>query len=552
MITVRKFLKERGGYLFALALVGSVLYAFNLHNVLFWDDADWILNNPAVHALTWSNITFIFSHDVLAGIGLVSNYYRPFLFLTFLVNYIVSQSSPVSYHLVSNAIHIANGLLVFYLLCRWLKRPRAAFLAALFFLIQPLQTEAVAYVSGRGDPLSVFFVLLGVACFVVLRGQGRPIAAYVWGALMMILAVLSRETAVLFPVYLGICLIAFELQGKLFSRVKQALYAVAPFIGLSVLYGVLRLTVLNFQNTLNFYQQQNIYSEHVLYRMYTFLHALLVYIRLAFVPIGLHMERDIPVSLSLGSGYTWLGAIAIVAGFSWLVYAYRHRSGETFYVWFFGLGIFFVNLGPTSGVVPINARMYEHWLYFSLLGLFAVVGWYLDRLLLWIEKHKPNLKPVLIIALVVYSLFLSVQTIRRNLIWGDTEAFYQNILSYESGNVRVLNNLGNWYSDEGRNDFAAPLYQRAIEADPTQPAPYYNLGNIARDQGDLAAAEKFYRQSIAVSPGFHYAYQNLAALYYAKHNLPKTIEVLENLEKVMPSPELAATIQKLKHLPSAP
>src|SRR5688572_11171486 len=92
-----------------LILVGAFIYSFNLQNELFWDDTDWIVNNPAVHGLSWDNIKFWFSHNILAGIGLTSNYYRPFLFLTFAANYAISGTDPLSYHVVSNALHILNA-----------------------------------------------------------------------------------------------------------------------------------------------------------------------------------------------------------------------------------------------------------------------------------------------------------------------------------------------------------------------------------------------------------------------------------------------------------
>ena len=140
------------------------------------------------------------------------------------------------------------------------------FLASLLFLIHPLQTEAVAYISGRGDPLSILFVLAGIALYLNKHRW--------WAYGMTILAILSRETAVLLPVYLGIVLIAFEYKGFIRERFKKAFVGVLPFVGISAVYGLLRLTVLNFQNTLNFYQQQNIYSEHLAYRIYTFFHVL--------------------------------------------------------------------------------------------------------------------------------------------------------------------------------------------------------------------------------------------------------------------------------------
>lgn len=549
-LTIRTmdFIKKYQNQLLSLVLLGFFLYVFNLRNVLFWDDADWILNNSSAHAFNWSNIKFIFSHDALASIGQVSNYYRPFLFLTFQLNYLVSGASPILYHLVNNSIHIANSIFIFALLSRWLYSRRAAFLAALLFLIHPLQTEAITYVSGRGDPLSVFFMLVGMYIFLRLRDQNKTKSAYGWASLAMVLAILSRETAVLFPLYLGVAIIAFEYRNLRFGfwqRVKKTFAILLPFLGIGAVYVILRLTVLNFQNTLNFYQQQNVYSEHLSYRLFTFFHALLVYLRLTIAPLGLHMERDIAVNTSLWVGWAWLGLLLIVAGLLWLFYAYRHRLVSS-NIWFFGLAVFLINLGPSSGIIPINARIYEHWLYFSLFGAFAIVGWYLDKLFAYTEKKNIDLKPTLIITLVLYCAFLSIQTIRRNILWGNTEAFYRNILSYHPDNVRVLNNLANWYSENEKVDEAALLYNKAIEVEPSQSAPYYNLGNIARDKGDLVRAEDLYKKSVEVDPAFHHGYRNLAQLYLQQNRIPEAIQALEKLQDLIPSPEVEAAIKSLR------
>jgi len=549
--------KKNSGWLLGLFLIGFIIYAFNLNNPLFWDDVDWILNNATLHALTWANIKFIFSHNVLAGIGQVSNYYRPFLFLTFLANYLISGPNPVLYHIVSNGIHIFNACLIFYLLTRWLGSKRVAFLTALLFLIHPLQTEAVAYISGRGDSLSVFFMLLSLLLWindiecrygktVDNSPQRHRMSLRVLSVISMVLAVLSRETAVLFPAYLGVALMAFEYKGLIWERFKKAFISTLLFIGISVIYGILRLTVFNFQNTLNFYQQQNIYSEHLSYRVYTFFHALVVYIRLVFWPVGLHMDRDIPVSIHIWDGWSWLGALIIIMVIVQLFILYRRTDKILFNVWFFGSGIFFVNLLPTSGIVPINARIYEHWLYFSLFGLFVLVAFYLDKTLSFFKNKNSTLYSLFIIFLIIYFSFFGVQTIRRNIIWGDTEAFYLNILYYEPQDVRVLNNLGNWYSDRGNNVSAGPLYERAISADPSQPAPYYNLGNIARDSGQLIQAEALYQKAIAVDPTFHYAYGNLAQLYLNQNKLDQALAELQALEKIYPTVQTEKNIEMLQ------
>src|SRR3989338_9533298 len=131
---------KKNWLVFLLIAVGFFVYAFNLHNGLFWDDDDWIINNNFVHNITWHNIKFWFTHNTLAGIGLKSNYYRPFLFFTFAVNYAISGVKPLGYHLVNNLIHIANAILLFVVLKRLFKKEYLAFLVSLIFLIHPLQT----------------------------------------------------------------------------------------------------------------------------------------------------------------------------------------------------------------------------------------------------------------------------------------------------------------------------------------------------------------------------------------------------------------------------
>jgi hypothetical protein len=530
----KRITSHRGVFLFltALAIVGFFLYVFNLGNPLFWDDADWIVNNPSVHALTWDNIKFIFQHDVLAGIGLQSNYYRPFLFLTFLANYLVSGIHPWSYHVVSNLIHIGNGILLFLLLDRFLRSRAIAMIAALLFVVHPLQTEAVTYISGRGDPLSVLLMLSALLLF--LRGQGlwdgrrRGLVQQVIPYVLVVCAIGSRETAFLFPAYLIICLMTFCYREGFWRDVVLSLRQSWLFIALSGAYLVMRLTFLNFQNTLNFYHTANTYTEHFSYRVYTFLHVVLTYLKIIIVPTGLHMERDTIVHTSLFQFPVWISLIVLPL-ILWIIV----RDFSKTRLWFFAWGIFFVSLAPTSGIIPINALIYEHWLYFALAGIATLASWHAVRL--W-EAAGPQriLKGVLVMLGIGYVVFLSVQTVRRNLLWGDTKAFYLDILFYEPTNVRVLNNLANYESDHGSIAEAEELYWRAVKADDVQPAPYYNLGNILRDRQDYAGALELYKKALAADPTFPYAYSNIAWVYGQQGNLSGALEAMQALHKLQP------------------
>ena len=551
---------KNSGFLFIglLIIVGFAIYAPNLNNVLFWDDNEWIVSNPFVY--DFSHLKEIFTENILAGYGLNSNYYRPLLLLSFAVNYVIDGVKPLGYHLVSNGFHIANGLLIFFILTGVFKRRLPAFLAALLFLIHPLQTEAVTYISGRGDPMSVFFMLLALYLWtndvehrydktVDNSRQRHAVSFKTLSVISMVLAILSRETAILFPLLLMVFYISFLSAEKFWKSIRQAFIEAIPYFAVSVAYGILRLTVLNFKNTLNFYSQANDYTAHLSYRLYTFGHALVEYFKLIFVPLGLHMERELSINTSLFQWPVWLGALIVLCIMYYVLRFYKNEKWENdklmangkwqmatpFRVWLFGWGWFFIGLGPVSGIIPINAVMYEHWLYLPLIGLAVLAGFYISKLL-GVLSGRRFLRGALVVLLIVYFSFFALASAKRNLAWGNPVAFYEEILRYSPDSIRITNNLGNLYSEEGRLDDAAKMYQKIIDNPGNLFAqPYYNLGNIYRDQKNIEAAIGLYKKAIEVDPAFSFAYQNLSVIYANRGQLVDAAEMLEKVKELRPA-----------------
>lgn len=525
--------------LITLIIIGGFMYAFNLHNGLFWDDEDWIMYNPAVHNFSVANLTYIFKNNTLTAVGLTSNYYRPVLFLTFLFNYAADGIQPLWYHVVSNSLHLANGVLVFFLLYALFKRRLVAWIGALMFLIHPVQTEAVAYISGRGDPLHLFFMLCALLLFVRSEQSVKSWRSWprVLSILILMFALLSHEKSIIFPFLIVIVSIIMQLSAMRWSGfmriVWRAFMKALPYFATVLLYGILRLTVLNFANTLDFYNTENIYSSHLSVRLYTFLHALLVYFRLLFVPTGLHMEREVDIHTSFFQWPVWASALILVGFVGLLVYFYRRRS-SVFPLWFFSLGWFFISLGPVSGITPINAQLYEHWLYVGLIGPTALAGWYVVRLLDCLHSRKVFYGCVCA-GLIAYGSFFSVQSIRRNIIWGKPIEFYKDILKYDPTSVRIHNNLGNTYFNMGDNDNAEAEYWKAVAIEDIFPQPHYNLAGILESKGDAYGAIKEYQKAIEIGPTYYYALQGLASLYAKQGDLKKAAETVEQLKKLRPS-----------------
>lgn len=520
-----------------LIIIGSAIYAFNLNNPLFWDDTDWIINNPFVHEFSWENLKNWFTKNTLAGIGLKSNYYRPFLFFTFTLNYVLDGVKPLGYHLMNNGLHIANALLVFVLFGRVFKNRFVSFFTALFFLVHPLQTEAVTYIAGRGDPLNVFFMLLALLAFWEAERRGdswRQWRRFVTLPLLFF-ALASRETAIIFPFLLLVFYIAFISPTPFWKGVGDGLKRAWPYFALVFVYGILRLTMLNFDNTLNFYSGANPYTESFSTRMYTFLGILLTYGRLIAAPTSLHMERSAVVYASPWFWQILLPFTVIAAILVLLVRLSRKQwlSGQLSdaRVIFFGVGWFFVNLGPTSGITPVNALLYEHWLYLALVGPFTVALFYLERLF---RNAGRTLRGSIFVALGSAAIIFSFLSIERNRLWGDPIRFFEDILRYEPQSVRINNNLGNLFYNRGDHARAEEYYWQAVSIEDAFPQPHFNLGTILEARKDIRGAVVEFQKAIEIDPDFPFAYQHLAIIYAQQGNLPLASEMLRKLVELTP------------------
>lgn len=533
-------LKIQNLWLVAILIVaGFFVFAFNFQNPLFWDDTDWIINNPFVHSFSLENIENLFTKNTLAGVGLKSNYYRPFLFLTFALNYIISGTAPLGYHLANNGLHILNAILIFYLLLSIFRNKFVAFWAALLWLVHPLQTEAVTYISGRGDPLNVFFMLSALSLFMYKEKNGlKPLGFKILPALFLVFALLSRETAIVFPFLLMILYISFISKERFTKSLKQAFIKALPYFSIVFIYGILRLTVLNFDNTLNFYSKANPYTESFLVRMYTFLNVLLTYAKLMILPLGQHMERSVTVYTYF---FNWPVAISFlivlsVLGLVW--YFYRKQKYtlaadqvNDFRLWFFAVGWFFVNLGPTSGITPINAQLYEHWLYLAMLGPIILAVYYLD---IFRKRYLKVVSVAVIILLLAFVSFFSILSVKRNILWGDPIKFFEDILKYEPDGARINNNLGNLFYDRGEEKKAEEYYWKAVSVEDNFPQPHFNLGDILQSRNDMRGAIVEFEKAIKIDPYFPYAYQKLAVIYAGQGDLASAANALEKLKIIVP------------------
>jgi predicted negative regulator of RcsB-dependent stress response len=127
-------------------------------------------------------------------------YYRPLLIVSFLIDKYLWGLEESFMHLQNIILHVGNSLLLFAIAFRVgrmlaVMSPLPAFLAALFFAIHPINTESVAWISGRTDLLAGLFILLSVN---LLLTQAKSFLALLISGLCLLLACLAKETAIFF------------------------------------------------------------------------------------------------------------------------------------------------------------------------------------------------------------------------------------------------------------------------------------------------------------------------------------------------------------------
>jgi len=164
---------KKSDILFSLfLLVGAgLLYSPSLGSGFVFDDEFLIVGDHSIR-----------EPDNLPGFFLRPSfsYYRPLRSISYHLDYRHWGLNPLGYHLTSIILHGICALLFFLLL----KSRGVGFQvragAGLLFLLHPIATEPVIYLSARAELLGTLFTLLFLLAGTNFIASGRPGRALAW------------------------------------------------------------------------------------------------------------------------------------------------------------------------------------------------------------------------------------------------------------------------------------------------------------------------------------------------------------------------------------
>ncbi|MBU1852719.1 MAG: tetratricopeptide repeat protein [Candidatus Omnitrophica bacterium] len=472
--------------IFVIIILGLGVYVNSLNNKFVWDDEDLVRNNTFIKK--WDYLPEIFTQDVEAGVGKRSSLYHPLQIFTYRLDYSLWRLNVSGYHLTNILLHILVGLAVYWLIAILYKDALLSLITSILFIIHPIHSEAIAYISGRSDSLFMLFMLASFICYIKYINSGKP-GAYFVMLITYILALLCKELSIIFPALLFLYHYTF--------RKRFNIKAFVPISCLAFIYIISRVTILK-----SFLPDSSVFSTTVFQRMPGFFVAIANYIRLLFLPSDLHMQYG-------NSVFSWVDPMAI-AGIlltvSLLIYSFIKKKENN--PLSFSIYWFFISLIPLSNLYPINAYMAEHWLYLPSIGFFLILA----NGAVYLYRNK-NLKILTILLITVVSGFYSYLTIRQNTYWKEPMVLYKRILQYAPDSAGIYNNIGNIYRDRGSVEDAIASYEKALELDPKLVDAFNNLGNIYSEIGQSLRAITFFERAIEIDPTNAEVYNNLGITY---------------------------------------
>ena len=451
-----------------IILAGALTYANSLSGPLLFDDQSSILTNAQIRHL-W-HLVEVFSpprDGVLAS--------RPIVNLSFAINYAIGGLSPRGYHIGNVTLHIVSALVLFGIVRRTLMTSKLrdrfataadgiALACALIWMVHPLQTESVDYVTQRTELMMGLFYLLTL--YSAIRAMTSSTADR-WQAAAIVSCLLgvgckeSMATAPLIVVLYDRIFFCDSMREA--WRRRRGLYA-----GLAASWLEAAALLTSHNQTVGFSSGVSAWT-YLLNQSQMIAH----YLQLTLWPHGLVLDYGSPRSLVLMDVLPQAALVAGLVALTAVALLVRPAAG------FLGAW-FFITLAPTSSFVPIVSEVgAERRMY---LPLAAIVVLVVSAAYQLVEKRRRGAAiPAAIVSLSVVVVALAYTTVQRNHDYASAVSLLQTSVDrWPHGRARF--NLAAVLKQQGKADEAIAQLRAAV-AD--NPRAQYVLGSDLYDRGQF-------------------------------------------------------------------
>lgn len=501
--------QAKGGRLVAilavlLAIGTAAVYAPAMRNgFVNLDDPDYVTRNPHVLAgLTWADVRWAL------GSSYPSSNWHPLTWISHMADVQMYGRNPAGHHFTSVLLHILGVVLLFLLIESATGRALRSAAVAALFAVQPLNVEAVAWISERKSVLCVLFFLLAIGAYgwyVKKPSVGR----YLWVVLFFGLGITAKVMVIPFPFALLLLdywplkrLPGTDAQGKpqaLFPKLRKLVIEKIPLFVMAAAGGAVTVYVHSREHALTA-------SMPFSWRFKNAIFSYVAYLGKAIWPVGLAPYYPHPEN-TLSWTVVALAGLAL-AGITAIVWRFRARKYLVMgWLWYLGTML------PMIGFIQTGRQgMADRFMHIPMMGLLFALVWLIADLAA--EKHWQ--KEILIALFLLALAPFAALTIKQIGYWHDSYTLFGHTLEVTKNNGFAENDFGVALMERGEPQLAAQHFIAAVRLSPDLASPHYNVAVLLQRQNQLDDAEHEYRAALALSSDqaeIVQSHNNLGILY---------------------------------------
>jgi len=425
-------------------------YASSLASPFQFDDRGVVVQAEAIHSLG----------GLLSDLG---GGLRPILKASYALCWAFGGAS-WPFHIFNLLLHLANVELVLRVAVAangssrgpfpLQQVPAAAVAGGVLFALHPIQTEAVAYVSGRSSSLATAFVLIALLVHAHGVRSGQRLYRLIAAPLAFAFALLTKETSAVLPLGLLLWDALIERAGR-----RELWRRQLPWLAAGAAAFAFLLWHPGYFNLLYRVIGQRSLADSYWYQLggMRYLAGRLLLVEWPCIDPGLWL-RPPPLDTSLGAAFV-LGLLAL---------AVRHRHTRPLVS--FGAGWFLLHAFLPYLFLPRVDVINERHAYLANAGLFLAAGAAADAS--WPATTWRRAAAALVTAILV------LLTARRNTEYQSEVSLWEATVATAPQNPRAFNNLGVAYEKAKRPSDAREAYRHALELEPRFEAAQRNLGRV--------------------------------------------------------------------------
>jgi len=422
-----------------------------------WDDRELILENPAV----------------------IQKNFLKILTLPYTGNYMPVTMSVIAllYSLQKNILVLRGFILMLHWINTWLLfrilkkeslHPLARYASVIVFLVHPLQTESLCWISELKTSLCCFFMLTALIAFT---NENKNLKNYIAVFLLFVLSILSKPVAVVFPVAAWWMI---QRKRKLYREEKIFLMIT---LCISVLFSGLTWYIQHREGYVSEYIRMP-FVYRIPFAAYLTAHYFFNLLFPFHVSVFYPYPEKLITPIAAGMG--------IILFFIFLfVYLKKRKNTQPLYLFIMSL----IMLVPTLQVIPFGeAMMADRYAY-------LFIPW--ATAFFWDGILHTN-KKIFVILLVIWLGVLMYFLHDRIRLWSDPVLIFSDAVKKYPKAYLAENSLGVEYLQRGMNELAETHILNAISHAPYSQKLKYNLALVWVKNGETERARKWLKKNTSL------------------------------------------------------